>query len=66
MLLEFANAKLKFFNKCFLKLKVGNETCAPDKDFEKAIRVCFAPYAQQHEDKDTYIPNFRKYTSEDA
>ena len=47
-------------------LKVGNKSCIIEKDFEKAIRVCFAPYAQRHEDKLTYIPDFRKYTSEDA
>lgn len=47
-------------------LKVGNKTCEPDDDFKNAIRVCYAPYAQKHEDKETYIPNFRKYSSEGA
>lgn len=47
-------------------LKVGNKTCDVPEDFKKAIRVCFAPYSQDKEDKLTYIPEFRKYSSEDA
>ena len=47
-------------------LKVGNKTCDIREDFQKAIRVCFAPYSQGSEDKETRIPSFRKYSSEEA
>jgi hypothetical protein len=50
----------------YLQLKVGNKTCDIPIDFEKAIRVCFAPYEEIKEDKLTYTPTFRKYTSEEA
>ena len=47
-------------------LKVGNKSCEVPLDFQQAIRVCFAPYKEQFEDQLTYIPTFRKYTSEEA
>ncbi len=53
-------------NKGSFQLKVGNLTCDIPNDFVRAIRVCYAPYAETHEDMETYIPSFRKYTSEFA
>ena len=47
-------------------LKVGDTTCNVQESFEKAIRKCYAPYEEQYEDKETTIPDFRKYSSEAA
>ena len=47
-------------------LKVGDDTCNVQNSFEKAIRKCYASYDQEHEDKETTIPDFRKYSSEGA
>ena len=47
-------------------LKVKDDSCAVEASFEKAIRKCYASYAQEHEDQDTTVPDFRKYSSEGA
>ena len=47
-------------------LKVHDSSCAVEPSFEKAIRKCYASYDQEHEDKETTIPEFRKYSSEGA
>ena len=47
-------------------LKVHDSSCAVEASFEKAIRKCYASYDQEHEDKETTIPDFRKYSSEGA
>ena len=49
-----------------LQLKVTNKSCEIAPDFQQAIRVCFAPYTEALEDKETTKPDFRKYSSEDA
>ena len=45
---------------------MGDTTCNVQESFEKAIRKCYAPYEEQYEDKETTIPDFRKYSSEAA
>ena len=48
------------------QLKVTNSSCTIEPSFRGAIKVCFAPYAAEHEDKKSYNPDFRKYSSETA
>ena len=47
-------------------LKVGNSTCKVQESFTKAIRRCYAPYKEANEDRDPVVPDFRKYSSEEA
>ena len=47
-------------------LKVTNTSCDVEPSFQGAIRKCYASYAQDHEDQQTTIPDFRKYSSENA
>ena len=45
-------------------IKVTNTSCLDhmNSDFKSAIRMCFAPYSPEYEDKLTYIPAHRKFT----
>jgi len=50
------------------QIKVTNSSCLEhmNSDFKSAIRKCFAPYAEEYEDKVSYIPEHRKFTEESA
>ena len=48
------------------QLKVTNSSCNIHPDFQKAIKVCYAPYSKGQEDTARYKPDFRNYSDESA
>jgi polycystin 2 len=46
--------------------QVTNNSCDIHIDFQKAIKVCFSPYAETKEDKAPYIPAYRNVTNDKA
>lgn len=49
------------------QLKVTNSSCYPiHKDFVNAIKVCYAPYAEEYEDKEPFLPPYRNLSSDRA
>ena len=43
-----------------------NDSCTIPEAFAGAIKVCYSPYAEEYEDKSSYPPDFRKFSSETA
>ena len=48
------------------QLKVYNQSCPIPDDFQRAIKVCYGPWAESNVDTETIIPSYRNYTSESA
>ena len=47
-------------------LKVTNNSCPIHKDFKNAIKVCYAGYEEQYEDKQPFLPPYRNLSSDRA
>ncbi|TRY80381.1 hypothetical protein TCAL_04863 [Tigriopus californicus] len=48
------------------QLKVTNDSCNIQEDFQKAIKVCYAPYSSSSEDSRPFFPDFRNFSDESA
>ena len=47
-------------------LKVTNDSCPIHKDFKNAIKVCYAGYEEQYEEKQPFLPPYRNLSSDRA
>ena len=47
-------------------LKVHNRSCTIHPDFINAIKVCYAPYKEEFEDKEDFLPSYRNLSSDRA
>ena len=47
-------------------LKVTNNSCPIHKDFKNAIKVCYAGYEEQYEEKQPFLPPYRNLSSDRA